>query len=144
MFEEMIGARTADALEPRRNRSGIQKAVDLAKRSDVVVLVMGELSMMSGELASQSSLELPGKQQQLLEAVVAIGKPVALVLVNGRPLNITWAASHIPAILEVWHPEPKAATRSADLLFGDACPRENCRSRGPGTPDRFRSTTLTI
>ncbi len=96
--------------------------MELAKRSDVVVLALGELAMMSGELASQSSLDLPGRQQELMEAIAATGKPVVLVLVNGRPLNITWAASHIPAILEAWHPGNEGGNAIADLLFGDANP----------------------
>ncbi len=122
MFEAMIGGPKPTPWTAAQADAEFQKAVDLAKRSDVVVLVMGELSMMSGELASQSSLDLPGKQQQLLEAVAATGKPVALVLVNGRPLNITWAASHVPAILEVWHPGTEGGNAVADLLFGDAVP----------------------
>ena len=85
-------------------------------------LALGELALMSGELASQSSLDLPGRQQELMEAVAATGKPVVLVLVNGRPLNITWAASHVPAILAAWHPGMQGGNALADLLFGDANP----------------------
>jgi beta-glucosidase len=86
------------------------------------VLALGELGLMSGELASQSSLDLPGNQQELMEAVAAAGKPVVLVLVNGRPLNLTWASSHIPAILEAWHPGFEGGNAIADLIFGDANP----------------------
>ena len=77
---------------------------------------------MSGERASRSSLTLPGKQEQLLEAAVATGKPIVLVLVNGRPLNITWASQHVPAILDVWYPGTEAGNAIADLLFGGAVP----------------------
>ncbi len=77
---------------------------------------------MSGERASRSSLTLPGRQQQLLEAAVATGKPVVLVLINGRPLDITWASQHVPAILEAWYPGTEGGNAIADLLFGDAVP----------------------
>ena len=97
-------------------------AIDLVKQSDVAVLVLGELQSMSGERASRSSLVLPGKQEQLLEAAVATGKPVVLVLLNGRPLNITWASEHVPAILEAWYPGTEGGDAIADLLSGDANP----------------------
>jgi beta-glucosidase len=77
---------------------------------------------MSGEAASRATLELPSRQQQLLEAVVALGKPVVLVLLNGRPLNISWAAEHVPAILEAWYPGAEGGNAVADILFGDANP----------------------
>jgi beta-glucosidase len=100
----------------------IQKAVRAASSTDATVLVLGELDDMSGEAASRSSLDLPGNQQQLLEAVAATGKPIILVLVNGRPLNISWAATHIPAILEAWYPGMDGGNAIAELLFGDANP----------------------
>ena len=77
---------------------------------------------MSGEYASRSSLRLSNGQQELLEAVAATGKPVVLVLVNGRPLDISWAAEHVPAILEAWYPGVEAGNGLADVLFGDANP----------------------
>ena len=94
----------------------------MAKRAGTVVMVLGELAMMDGESASQGSLKLPGRQDELLRAVVATGKPVVLVLVNGRPLDIEWAASHVAAILEAWHPGNEGGNAVADLLFGDANP----------------------
>jgi len=97
-------------------------AIDFVKQADVAVLVLGEAQTMSGERASRSSLNLPGKQEQLLEAAVAIGKPVVLVLINGRPLDITWASEHVPAILDAWYPGTEAGDAIADLLFGDAVP----------------------
>jgi beta-glucosidase len=100
----------------------INQAVELARRSDVAVLVLGEAENMSGEAASRSSLDLPGRQQQLLEAVVATGKPVVLVLINGRPLNLSWAAEHVAAILEAWYPGVAGGDAIADLLFGEATP----------------------
>ncbi len=97
-------------------------AIDLVRQSDVADLVLGEQQSMSGERASRSSLALPGKQEQLLEAAVATGKPVVLVLLNGRPLNITWASEHVPAILEAWYPGTEGGDAIADLLSGDANP----------------------
>jgi beta-glucosidase len=97
-------------------------AIDLVQQSDVAVLVLGELQSMSGERASRSSLALPGNQEQLLEAAVATGKPVVLVLLNGRPLNITWASQNVPAILEAWYPGTEGGDAISDLLSGDANP----------------------
>lgn len=97
-------------------------AIDLVQQSDVAVLVLGELQSMSGERASRSSLKLPGKQEELLEAAVATGKPVVLVLLNGRPLDITWASAHVPSILEVWYPGTEGGDAIADLLSGVANP----------------------
>lgn len=112
--------------QPKQTRAEAQKAFDdavaLAKRSDVAVLVMGEIALMSGEAASRASLKLSGGQEELLEAVVATGKPVVLVLVNGRPLDISWAADHVPAIIEAWYPGNQGGNAVADILFGDANP----------------------
>jgi len=98
------------------------KAVEIAQRSDLAIMVLGEAQNMSGESASRSSLDLPGKQEQLLEAVIATGKPVVLVLLNGRPLNIGWAAEHVPSILEVWYPGTEGGSAIVNLLFGKAVP----------------------
>ena len=103
-------------------RKAIDDAVEAARRSDVAVLVLGEIALMSGEAASRSSLKLSGGQEELLEAVAATGKPVVLVLVNGRPLEISWAAEHVPAILEAWYPGSQGGNGIADVLFGDANP----------------------
>jgi beta-glucosidase len=103
-------------------RMEIEKAVAAAKRAETVVLVLGERAGMSGEAASRVSLSLPGNQQRLLEAVVATGKPVVLVLLNGRPLDIAWAAGHVPAILEAWYPGTEGGNAIADVLFGDVNP----------------------
>jgi beta-glucosidase len=100
----------------------VAKAMALADRSDVAVLALGEQEDMSGEAASRTSLDLPGAQQRLLEAVVATGKPVVLVLINGRPLDLSWASEHVAAILEAWYPGTQGGNAIADLLFGDANP----------------------
>jgi beta-glucosidase len=103
-------------------QEAFDKAVETARRSDTVIIVLGELANMCGEAASRSSLDLPGRQEQLLEAVVALGKPVVLVLMNGRPLNISWAAEHVSAILEAWYPGSEGGNAVANVLFGDANP----------------------
>ena len=99
-----------------------QHALQLVRASDVSVLVLGELQSMSGERASRQSLDLPGQQEELLEAAVATGKPIVLVLLNARPLNITWASEHVAAILEAWYPGTEGGNAIADLLSGDANP----------------------
>ena len=101
---------------------GIVPAVEIARQADVVMLVLGESSDMSGEAASRSSLDLPGQQEKLLEAVAATGKPIVLVLMSGRPLAISWAAEHVAAILEAWFPGVEGGNAVADVVFGDINP----------------------
>jgi beta-glucosidase len=112
--------------QPEQSADEIRKATDdavaAAKRCDLTVLVLGEIDLMSGEAASRSSLKLSGGQEELLESVAALGKPVVLVLVNGRPLDISWAAEHVPAILEAWYPGSQGGNGVADVLFGDVNP----------------------
>jgi beta-glucosidase len=112
--------------QPKQTAEEVRKATDdavaAASQSDVAVVVLGEIALQSGENASRMSLKLSGGQEELLEAVAAIGKPVVLVLVNGRPLDISWAAEHVPAILEAWYPGSQGGNGIADVLFGDANP----------------------
>lgn len=103
-------------------KADIAKAVENVKNSDVAVIVLGGGTRTCGENKSRTSLELPGHQQQLLEAVTATGKPVILVLINGRPLSINWAEKHVPAILEAWYPGSQGGTAVAEALFGDYNP----------------------
>lgn len=100
----------------------IAKAKAAAESADVVIAVMGETANMNGEAASRATLNLPGIQEQMLEAVSAVGKPVVLVLENGRPLDIRWASEHVPAILEAWYPGTQGGNAVADVLFGDVNP----------------------
>jgi len=100
----------------------IADALETAKRADVVIAVLGETRDLSGEAASRSSLDLPGSQPQLLEALVATGKPVVLVVMSGRPLSITWAAAHVPAIVQTWFLGSEGGHAIADVLFGDVNP----------------------
>lgn len=97
-------------------------STDKAKAADVVILGLGEWQGISGEGFDRSDLDLPEKQEQLLEAVVAAGKPVVLVLENGRPLTIGWAKEHVPAILEAWYPGEFGGRAIAETLFGDNNP----------------------
>ena len=100
----------------------LARAVSLAQTSDVAVVVLGEWQNMIGEAASRSSLELPGGQLALLQAVVATGTPVVLLVMNGRPLDLRWAAENVPAILDIWYPGTQGGAAAADLLFGDVAP----------------------
>ncbi len=104
------------------SRTGFQEALQAAEASDVVILALGESGSMSGEAGSRAHLGLPGNQQQLLEAVVATGKPVALLVFSGRPLVLDWAAKHVPAIMEVWFPGTEAGHAIANVLYGDVSP----------------------
>jgi beta-glucosidase len=99
-----------------------QQAVDLARGADVAVVVVGEWQNMIGEAASRSSLELPGRQLELLQAVVETGTPVVLLVMNGRPLDLRWAAAHVPAILDIWYPGTHGGAAVANLLFGEVAP----------------------
>ncbi|HXB60269.1 MAG TPA: glycoside hydrolase family 3 N-terminal domain-containing protein [Candidatus Acidoferrales bacterium] len=100
----------------------VATAVALAKKSDVVILALGEKKGISGEGFDRSDLDLPGNQEELLEAVVKTGVPVVLVLQNGRALSIPWAAKHVPAILEAWYPGEFGGRAIAETLFGDNNP----------------------
>ena len=100
----------------------MEKAVATAGNADAVVLVLGETQDTIGEAASRPSLALPGRQQELLDAVVATGKPVVLLLMSGRPLDLRAAAAKVPAILDIWYPGTQGGAAVADLLFGDAVP----------------------
>ena len=100
----------------------IDKAVINAQKSDVCIIVLGGSQRTCGENKSRSSIDLPGHQQKLLEAVYATGKPIVLVMINGRPNSINWAEKYIPAILETWYPGSQGGTAVADVLFGDYNP----------------------
>ena len=100
----------------------IDRAVANARRADVAVVVLGGGQRTCGENKSRSSLDLPGRQLKLLQAVQATGKPIVLVLINGRPLSINWADKFVPAIVEAWYPGSKGGTAVADVLFGDYNP----------------------
>ena len=100
----------------------IDRAVANARQADVAVVVLGGGQRTCGENKSRTSLELPGHQLKLLQAVQATCKPVILILINGRPLSVNWADKFVPAILEAWYPGSKGGTAVADILFGDYNP----------------------
>ena len=100
----------------------IAAAVTAAKRADLVLLTLGESPEMSGEAASRSNLGLPGRQQELLEAIVNTGKPVVLILFSGRPLTVPWAFEHVPAVLAAWFPGTETGPALARALFGESNP----------------------
>lgn len=100
----------------------IDRAVANARQADVAVVVLGGGQRTCGENKSRTSLELPGHQLKLLQAVQATGKPVILILINGRPLSVNWADKFVPAILEAWYPGSKGGMAVADILFGDYNP----------------------
>jgi beta-glucosidase len=102
--------------------SGFGEAASAATQADVVVLVAGEAGSMSGEASSRSGIGLPGVQRELVERMIGTGKPVVLILMNGRPLALPWEAEHVPAILESWFLGVQAGNAIADVLFGDINP----------------------
>jgi beta-glucosidase len=121
-FESFTPGSKKPPQTPAEAAAAFLQAVDAARGADLVIAVMGERADMSGEAASRASLDLPGRQEELLKAVVALGKPVVLVLLNGRPLGVNWAAQNVPAILEAWQPGTEGGPAVADLLFGDVNP----------------------
>ena len=109
----------------RDNRSDagmLAEAIAVALRSDVVIAALGESAEMSGEASSRTSLDIPDVQKDLLKALLKAGKPVVLVLFNGRPLTIQWESENVPAILDTWFGGTEAAYSIADVLFGDVNP----------------------
>ncbi|NLR63122.1 beta-glucosidase BglX [Chitinophaga varians] len=96
----------------------LHEAFNVVQKADVVVAVLGEASEMSGESASRSNLDIPESQRTLLKALVKSGKPVVLVLMNGRPMTISWEDANVTAILDAWFPGTEAGNAIADVLFG--------------------------
>ncbi len=128
----------------------IDKAVDAAKRSDVAVVFLGDQTtafrnpgpLTVGENSSRTSLDLPGRQLDLLKAVYATGKPVILVLINGRPMSINWADKNISGIIETWFPGGHGGPAIADVLFGDYNPGGKLTSTFPKSAGQIPSTFL--
>jgi beta-glucosidase len=104
------------------DRSGFKQALKAAREAEVVVMVLGEHGLHSGEARSRANLGLPGVQQELLEAVYKVNTNIVLVLMNGRPLTITWADEHVPAIVEAWQLGSQTGHAVAQVLFGDYNP----------------------
>ena len=121
MFDMFGGNRPADP-EGFDEEAEFTRAVQLAAAADVAVVVAGEWQNMIGEAASRSSIELPGRQLELLQAVVATGTPTVLLVMNGRPVDLRWAAENVPAILDIWYPGSQGGAAVANLLFGTVSP----------------------
>jgi beta-glucosidase len=129
--DRLFYAQGCDLLSGEDART-MSEAVETARKADVAILALGEpANSMEGEAASRTTLGFTGAQQQLLEAVVATGKPVILVILAGRPLELKWAAAHVPAILEAWSPGVEAGHAVADVLFGDVNPSGKLPSSFP-------------
>ena len=142
--------------------ASIEDAVSAAKKSDVVVMFVGELAGMTGEASSRASLDLPGDQMKLIDAVIATHKPVVLVLESGRPLDISWAPDRVSAIIQAWYLGVQSGNAIAHTLLGDASPSGrlpvtwprsvgqiplyyNHKSTGrPSAPDRWRTGYLDL
>jgi beta-glucosidase len=105
-----------------KEKADIAQAVGAARKSDVAVVVLGDSPNTVGETASRTSLDLPGRQLDLVQAVYATGKPTIVVLLNGRPMSINWIDKYVPGILEAWFPGAQGGTAIADVLFGDYNP----------------------
>ncbi len=122
LFDTISGTKPPPPPTEAEITESIAKTKVAAEGADVVIAVLGETAVMSGESASRASMNLPGVQEQMLEAAALTGKPVVLVLENGRPLDLRWASQHIPAILEAWFPGTEGGNAVADVLFGDVNP----------------------
>lgn len=142
----------------------LKEAVDAAKKSDVIVAVVGESQSMSGESSSRSDIDIPESQKNMLKELSKLGKPMVIVLFNGRPLTLTWEDKHANAILDVWAPGTEAGNAIADVLFGDYNPAGKLTATFPrsvgqipiyynhkntgrpykGGPSKFRSNYLDI
>lgn len=122
---DVTAGRTQFIWETKINRtdmSGFAEAIAVAKQADIVVMVLGEHGLQSGEGRSRSDLGLPGVQQELLEAIFKVNPNIVLVLNNGRPLAIPWADEHIPAIVEAWQLGTQSGNAIAQVLYGDYNP----------------------
>ncbi len=108
--------------DSRTDKQLLDEALKVARKADVIIAALGEASEMSGEASSRSSLDIPDVQKDLLKALLKTGKPVVLVLFNGRPLTIQWESENVPAILDAWFGGTEAAYSIADVLFGDVNP----------------------
>ena len=106
----------------RTDKQLLDEALAVARSSDVIIAALGESSEMSGESSSRTDISIPDVQQELLKALVATGKPIVLLLFNGRPLTLNWEAENVPAILDVWFGGTETADAVADVIFGEVNP----------------------
>lgn len=111
-----------DKPSERSHKELLDEALAAARWSDVVVAVLGEAKEMTGEAASMCNIEMQSSQRDLLEALVKTGKPVVLLLANGRPMVLSWESANVPAIMDIWFPGSEAGNAICDVLFGDKAP----------------------
>lgn len=119
-FAAFMGEKIED--ERRTPEQMIDEALSISADADVIIAVLGESAAMSGEASSRADIGIPESQRNLLKALLKSGKPLILVMINGRPLTIQWESEHIPAILEAWAPGTEGGNAVADVLFGDYNP----------------------
>jgi beta-glucosidase len=119
---DMFAGNTPEEPEGFEEDAELARAVELARAADVAVVVVGEWQNQIGENASRASLDLPGRQLELLQAVHATGVPVVLLVMAARPVDLRWAADHVPAILDIWYPGTQGGAAVADVLFGAVSP----------------------
>ena len=131
--DAVILAKTrGETIQPPDDDKTIAEAVETAKKADIAILALGESAdFEEGEATSRVHLGFTGSQEKLLQAVVATGKPVVLVVIAGRPLQLKWAADHVPAMLEAWSPGYEGGHAIADILFGDVNPSGKLPSSFP-------------
>ena len=122
MFDAFLGRAPTPPPTPAEIGDWKAKAKAAADSADVIIAVVGEPALMSGENASRGTLDLPGIQEEMVEAAASSGKPLVVVLENGRPLAINWIAEHAAAILEAWFPGVEGGNAIVDVLFGDVNP----------------------
>jgi beta-glucosidase len=122
LMDMFLGTKPQPPPTPAEVAEWQTKAKAAADEADLVIAVVGEPASMSGESASRGTLGLPGIQEQMIEAAASSGKPLVVVLENGRPLEINWLAEHATAILESWFPGVEGGNAVADVLFGDVNP----------------------
>jgi beta-glucosidase len=133
-FIKRVNALGVEAeIDPRSPADMINEAVAAANKSDVIVAVVGESSNMSGESASRSDISIPASQQDLLKALAKTGKPLVVVLFNGRPLTLVWENEHATAIIDAWAPGTEAGNAIADVLFGNYNPSGKITATFPRT-----------
>ena len=136
-------------LDPEENRKLITQAVATAQKADTVILVLGDNEQTSREawskvhLGDRASLELFGMQNELVKAVVETGKPIVVLIFNGRPNSIGYVAAHVPAIVECWYWVRKPERPSRTSFLEMSTPGENCRYRFRGRSGIYRATTIT-
>ncbi len=119
-YAAFMGAQMKE--ETKTPQQLIDEALQVSSDADVIVAVLGESAAMSGEASSRSDISIPESQRDLLKALLKTGKPVVLVLINGRPLTLAWENDNVPAILEAWAPGSQGGNAIADVLFGDYNP----------------------